>query len=141
LELLDNTKLKNTTIASKSLPSPIFGKLLFLCLKKNLWSPHPSFDTLIIMNFHFIPNLNSWVNNIKNDIVMNLTHDLYFKPKLCDYVYVHIFIFVTFHPFHVSNEKDFNSNFWALVTLCHVACTSNMHNSTQYPQSTTNGFH
>ncbi len=140
LQLLDITKLKNTTIA-RSLPSPIFGKLLFLCLKTKLWSPHPSFDTLIITNFHFTPNLNSWINNVKIDIVMNLTHDLYFSPKICDYVHVHRLFFVTFRPFHVSNEKDFDSNFWALVTLCHVACTSKMRNSTQYPQSTTNNFH
>ncbi len=57
-----------------------------------------------IMDFHFIPILNFWVNDTKNIILMHLTIN-FVVWYLNIFTYVHEFMFITFHLFYFSNQN------------------------------------
>jgi hypothetical protein len=91
------------------------------------------------MDFHFILNLNFWINDTTNIILMHLTI-IFVGWYLNIFMYVHKFMFITLHLFYFSNQI-FQSQFVGIdhpMPYCTYLTCAIPHNT---PPSTTNGLH
>jgi hypothetical protein len=108
-----------------------YNIVMKLVLKKTFYHYTFFWYRFIIMDFHFIPNLNFWVNDTTNIILMHFT--IIFVVWYWNiFMYVHKFVFETFHLFYFSNKK-FPIPIcgpWLPYAILHIL---NMCHSTQYP--------